>query len=181
MKRFLIVLSLCLAFCGTSFGQTAADAPASKEDVERYMQAIHSHEMMKQMVEAMTKPMHQMVHDQFMKNKEKLPADFEAQMNKSMDDMLQGMPWDEMLDAMAPVYQKHLTKGDIDVMVAFYSAPTGQKMLREMPAMMGEAMQSMVPIMQKSVEKMKEHLQEQVAQMLKDPSRTGQDAPPAQN
>ena len=74
----------------------------------------------------MTKPMPQMVHDQFMKSKEKLPADFEAQMNKSMDDMLQGMSWDEMPDAMAPVYQKHLSKGDIDVMVAFYSAPTGQ-------------------------------------------------------
>jgi hypothetical protein len=126
MKRFLIALSLCLAFCCTGFGQAAADVPASKEDVDRYMQAIHSHEMMKQVVEAMTKPMPQMVHDQYMKNKEKLPADFEAQMNKSMDDMLQGMSWGEMPDAMAPVYQKHLSKGDIDVTVAFYSAPTGK-------------------------------------------------------
>jgi hypothetical protein len=54
-------------------------------------------------------------------------------------------------------------------------------MLREMPAMMTEGMQSMMPIMQNSVEKMKEHLQEQVAQMLKEPVKAGQDPPAAQN
>ena len=108
---------------------------------------MHSHDMMKQMMAAMSKPMHQMVHEQYLKDKDKLPADFEVQMNKMMDDMMAGMPMDEMMQAMVPVYQKHFTKRDVDDLIAFYSSPVGQKMLKEMPGIMAEAMQSMMPIM----------------------------------
>ncbi len=43
---------------------------------------------------------------------------------------------------MVPVYEKHLTKGEVDALVAFYSDPKGQKILNEMPAMTSEAMQA---------------------------------------
>lgn len=182
MKRFLLAVSLCFILGFPGFAQTAADAPASKEDVEKYLQAVHSHEMMQQMVVAMSKPMHQMVHDQYEKNKDKLPPDFEARMNKMQDDMMKDMPWDEMIAAMVPSYQKHFSKGDIDSLTAFYSSPTGQKILREMPAIMDDAMESMQPILRKSVEGMTERLQDQVAQMMKDSSKSGgQAAPPVKN
>ncbi len=66
-----------------------------------------------------------------MKNKDKLPLDFEARMNKQMDDRMKNMPFDEMLDAMVPSYQKHFTKGDMEALVTFYSSATGQKVLRK--------------------------------------------------
>jgi hypothetical protein len=112
--------------------------------------------------------MHQMIHEQYMKDKDRLPADFEARMNKMMDDTMKAFPWDEMLESMVPVYQKHLTKGDIDAIVAFYSAPTGQKLLREMPAMMAEAMESMTPILRNQMDAMTERMQVEIAQMLKE-------------
>ncbi len=114
MKRFLLTLAICLAFVKAGAAQqSAADAPATKEDVQKYLGVVHSREMMAQMVEAMSKPMHQMVHQQYMKDKDKLPADFEARMNKMMDDTMKAFPWDEMLQSMVPVYQKHFTKGDV--------------------------------------------------------------------
>ena len=128
---------------------------------------MHLHDMMLQMIDAMAKPMHQMVHDQCVKDKDKLPDDFEAQMNKMMDDMLKDMPWDEMIQAMAPAYQKHMTKGDLDAIVAFYSSPTGQKLLREMPAITGESMQTMMPIMQRYMEKVQGRVQDETMAMLK--------------
>jgi hypothetical protein len=183
MKRFLVAALLFLAFGGNILAQqTAADDPATKEDAERYLQAIHSPDMMKQMVEAMSKSVHQMVHDQFMKDKDKLPADFEARTNKMIDDMMRDMPFDEMMQAMVPVYQKHFTKGDIDAFVAFYSTPTGQKMLREMPAIAAEAMQSVVPVMRKQMEAMTERVQKEVAESLKQSQKKpGQDSPPTRN
>ena len=150
--------------------QSPADAPATKEDVQKYLDVMHSREMMAQMIEAMSKPIHQMIHEQYLKDKDKLPADFEARMNKYMDDSLKSFPWDEVLQAMVPVYQKHLTKGDIEVIVAFYSAPTGQKLLKELPVMMGEAMQAMMPFLRKQTDAMKEQVQELTAQMLKESS-----------
>ena len=180
MRRFLVA-AMCLVLSCACWAQTAADAPASKEDVEKYLQAVHSHEMMKQMVVAMAKPMHQMVHDQYEKNKDKLPADFEARMNTIQDDMMREMPWDDMIDAMVPSYQKHFTKGDMEALTAFYSAPTGQKILREMPAIMADAMESMQPILRKSIERMTERLQDQMAQMMKGSTKSGPDASPVRN
>ncbi|HEV2197378.1 MAG TPA: DUF2059 domain-containing protein [Candidatus Acidoferrum sp.] len=111
---------------------------------------MHSREMMAKIVDAMSAPMHKMLHEQFLKDKDKLPPDFEERTAKMIDDGMKSFPWDEMLDSMVPVYQKHFTKGDVSVLIAFYGTPTGQKLLREMPAIMQEAMESMMPLMQKN-------------------------------
>lgn len=169
MKRFLLVVVACSVLAtGCAAQQSTADSPATKEDIEAYLQVVHSHEMMTKTFEAMLQPIHQLTHEQYLKDKDKLPADFEARMNKEMDDFLKGLPLDEMMSATVPVYQKYLTKGDINELVKFYSSPTGQKLLREMPAMTAEAMQAMFPIMRQQVDKMAQRVQEETAQMLKD-------------
>lgn len=183
MKRLSVIATVCLicaSMCRAQ--QTAGDAPATKEDIQRYFDVMHSREMMTKMVDAMIKPMHQMIHEQFMKDKDKLPPDFEERMNKMMDDNMKAFPWEEMLQAMAPVYQKHFTKGDVDALVAFYSAPTGQKMLREMPAIMAEAMESMMPLLRKQMDAMQQRVQQEVAQMIKESeTKPGQKAKPKSN
>src|ERR1700688_2859769 len=172
MKRSLLTAILCLITGWTCTAQqNAADAPATKEDVQRYLQIMHSREMVAKMADAMSKPMHQMVHEQYLKDKDKLPADFEARMNKMMDDMLKSFPWDEMLDAMVPVYQKHLTKGDVNALVAFYSTATGQKLIKEMPQITAEAMQEMLPLMRKSMDAMTQRMQEEIAAMVRESDR----------
>ena len=180
MKRLLITAVLCLAFtCHGLAQENAANAPASKDDVEKYLQAIHSHDMMLSIVAAMAKPMQQMVHDQYAKAKDKLPPDFEDRMNKMMDDMLKSMPFDDMMQSMVPVYQKHFTKGDMDALVAFYSSPTGQKLLRETPAVMGESMQAMMPIMQQYMEVVNQRVQQEVADMINNSQKKPAQKPPA--
>jgi uncharacterized protein len=177
VKRF--VLATIVLLCTSSIGfaqQDPADSPATKEDVQKYLDIMHSREMMTQVIDAMAKPMHQMVHQQYEKDKDKLPADFEARMNKVMDDTMKNFPWDEILDSMVPVYQKHFTKGDIDHLVAFYSTPTGQKVLRELPAITAEAMQTMLPLIQQRMQTMTRDVQQQVAEMIKQ-----SEAKPGQN
>jgi hypothetical protein len=169
MTRIFLALSASFLFAMSgSAQQSPSDAPATKEDVQKYLEVMHSREMIAQTLEAMSKPMHQMMHERYLKDKDKLPADFEARMNKVLDDTMKEFPWDEFLQSMVPVYQKHFTKGDIDTVVAFYSTPTGQKLLREMPAMMAEMMQTMMPLLHKHVDAMTERIQEQVAQMIKE-------------
>ena len=170
MKRFVMAAALCAFLASTGAAQqTAADSPATKEEIEKYFQVMHVRDMMKNMMDAMTKQMHQMVHDQVAKDAAKLPPDFEERSIKRMDDTLKEMPFEEMLQAMAPVYQRHLSKGDLDAIVAFYSTPTGQKLLREQPAMMQEAMQASFPIMQRMMKSMTDRVQQEIAQAVKDP------------
>jgi hypothetical protein len=183
MKRIFLALSASFVFAMSGLAQQfPADAPATKEDIQKYLEVMHSREMMAQVVQSMSKPMHQMVHEQYLKDRDKLPADFEARVNKMMDDTMKAFPWDEMLQAMVPVYQKHLTKGDIDSIVAFYSAPTGQKLLKEMPAMMAEAMQAMMPLLRKQMDAMKDRMQQEVAQMIEaSKAKPSQDSKPSPN
>jgi len=170
MKHFLVGVILCLSFACSGLAQdTGAGAPATKEDVEKYLQVVHSQDMMRKMMDAMAKSMQQMTHDRYLKDKDKLPADFEARTNKMMDDMMKDMPFDEMIQAMVPAYQKHFTKGDMDSLVAFYTSPTGQKLLREMPAITAESMTAMMPIMRQHMDAMSQRLQQQTDEMLKKP------------
>ena len=169
MKKFSLAIILTFfSISSTVAQQNPADAPATKEDIQRYLDVMHSREMMRQMLDVMSKQQHQMIHEQYLKDKDKLPADFEDRVNKTVDSFMKDFPWDDMLDNMVPVYQKYLTKGDVDALVAFYSGPTGKKMLKDMPAMMGEAMQAMQPVMQKQMESMRQQIDQQTAQLKKE-------------
>ena len=87
------------------------------------------------------------------------------------------MPIDGMLDDMVPVYQKHLSKTDVDAMVGFYSSPTGQKILGEMPAMTAEGMQAMQPRMRKMMDDAMERIEKMAKEEAeKDKSKPSSDA-----
>jgi hypothetical protein len=168
MKRFAFAVLVCLLFTSISFAQqSAADAPASKQDIEKYLDTMHARDMMKSTMAAMTKQMHQMTHAQLEKQPN-LPPDCEARMDKMMDDMIKDFPVDELIQAMVPAYQKHLTKGDVDALTAFYSSPTGQKVLKEMPAMTADAMQAASGIIQKMMAQMQDRVQSEMAQAQKE-------------
>jgi len=176
VNRFLVATILCAGFSWTGLAQSAADAPATKEDVEKYFDAVHSHDMMLKMVDAMSKSRHQMAHEQCAKDKDKLPADCEARMNKIMDDMMKQMPFDEMIQAMVPAYQKHFTKGDIEALNAFYSSPVGQKALDVLPDVTQEGLQAIMPILSKYITDWKQRMQEDLKQGAS-PAGVQKDAP----
>ena len=182
MNRALLLMVLLISFCGVvAAQQTPGDTPASKEDVQRYLNVMHSKEMMAHMVDAMAKPMHQMLHDEYMKDKDKLPPDFEERTQKMIDEYMKSFPWDEILDSMVPVYQKHFTKNDVDTLVEFYSTPTGQKLIKELPQITAEAMQTIMPLLKKNLDQFNERMQSQVAAMLKEAGKNEAKAPQTNN
>ena len=119
MKRLIVALVLFLLATAAIAQDTSDTSPATKEDIQKYMDVMHSRDMMNQMLAAMTTSMHKMMHEQYLKDKDKLPAEFEDRTTRMMDDMFKNMPFDEMMQAMVPVYQKHFTKGDINSLLAF--------------------------------------------------------------
>jgi len=157
--------------------QSAADQPATSADIERYYDAMHIRDLMKSMMDTMSKQMRQMMHDQLQKTPN-LPPNAEEQMNARMDKILQDFPMEDMLQAMKPVYERHFSKGEIDSLIAFYSSPTGQKILLEMPAITGEAMQASMSVVRKFTDNTMKQVQDQLAELQKsgaaDPSKKTQ-------
>ncbi|HYL45734.1 MAG TPA: DUF2059 domain-containing protein [Candidatus Limnocylindrales bacterium] len=167
MKRAFMVLAICLAMACVCFAQqNPADAPATKEDIERYFDVMHTREMAKNMMDLMRKQMRQMVQGQ-VKKEPNLPSDFEDRMNKMTDDMMKSLPIEDLLQAMIPAYEHNLTKGDIDALIAFYSSPAGQKYLKQLPAIQAEGMQAAMGIAQKWAAKVTDRVQEEIAQAQK--------------
>jgi len=163
MKKTLVVAALCLVWVAPCLAQQAQDnQPASAADIERYFQVMHIRDQMKDMMTAMSAQMRQIMHEQLQKNPN-LPPDAQQQMDK----MLQKLPTEEILQAMVPVYQKYLTKGDVNSLIAFYSSPTGQKMLSEMPQITKDGMQAESGIMRQYMEDTMKEVQAQIAQMQK--------------
>jgi len=175
MKRLLIAL-VCLTFSATGLAQNA-DEPASSDDVILYLRTMRSHDMLQKMMAVQSQSTQQLLHDQILKDKGKLPADFDVHMKKAMDDLIKNMPVDDIVQAMIPAYQKHFTKGDIQAMNAFYSSPVGQKVLEELPAVMQEGNQAAMPILSNYLGEWVKRMQSEFEQMKETPAaKSGPDA-----
>jgi uncharacterized protein len=168
IRRIVVVLALCIIPSTVCLAQQSnADQPATLADIGRYFEATHVRELMKSTMDTVSKQMRQMLHAQIA-NTPNLPPDAEQRMDKMFDGALQNMPIDDLMKAMAPVYAKHFSKGDIDTIVAFYSTPTGQKMVAEMPAINQEAMQASSGVIRKYMDDTMRQLQAQIEEMQKD-------------
>jgi hypothetical protein len=127
---------------------------------------------MKNVIEATSKQMRQLMHEELQKRIPNAPPDMLTKLDKLMDDSLKQIDFEEMLQAMTPVYQKHFSKSDLDALIAFYSSPAGQKILKELPAITSEAMSASTGIMRKQMDLVMEKTQELVASMEKDATDT---------
>ena len=158
MKRCLISLALILATVCTMAGQQAPANAPSREDILKLFDVMHVRDQMKQVMVQVMKQIRVMSREQIKKTDPDATEDQIARADAMSDQLFKDMPIDGMLDDMIPVYRKHLTKQDVDAMVAFYSTPTGQKILSEMPAMTGEAMQAVQPRLRKMMDETTEKM-----------------------
>lgn len=153
MKRSLLVI-MCLFFLmlSSGFAQQPND-PATKEDVQKIFEITASRKLFDSVMTAMRQQLPAMMESTLKKQLPDATPEQIAQMqtytNSLMDKMFASMPYDEMMQASIPTYQRHFTHGEIQELIQFYNSPIGKKVINEMPAMMAETMQEMMPIMQK--------------------------------
>lgn len=163
---FLLLTPVCLG------QQTAAGAPASKEDVAKLFEVMHIRDMMKQVMDIAVKQSRQLARNQMKKDFPNMPPDQAAQMDRMMDDMFNGLPIEQLLQNMVPVYQKHFTKGDMDAILAFYSSSAGQKFIKETPAITQESMQASYGLLQQYMQTTMQKVRQRAEQMQKDAKPT---------
>jgi uncharacterized protein len=178
MKRLLIALIL-LVLSVPVFGQNA-DEPATRDDVILYLRTMHSHDMLRRIMEVQAQLMEQMFRQMILKDKGKVPSDFDSKFKKAMEDLIKGMPADEIVQAMIPAYQRHFTKSDLEAMNAFYSSPVGQKVLQQLPDVIQEGNQAAMPIITRYLGEWQERMKHDLEQTQDSSQGSGKGAP-AQN
>jgi hypothetical protein len=124
--------------------QAAPEQLAKLFDVMRIKQQMQS---MKTMIPAMVQ---QQIQSAMKQTEERMPAGsrptqeqrekMQAIMNKYVGKAMDLYPTDEMLTDMTGIYQKHLSRDDVEGLIAFYSSPAGQHLLDAQPVIAQEYM-----------------------------------------
>jgi len=157
MNRFCLRIVLLVALMAPIVRpQTAADAPATRDDILALFNLMHVRDQVEPAMQFIAKQQRAIIHDNLKRQTPRISPEDLARLDKFTSDIMKDLPVDGMLDDMVPVYQRHLTRSDVDAMSAFYSSPTGQKLLREMPAMTNESMQAAYPRIQALMDKVVE-------------------------
>jgi hypothetical protein len=172
MKRYGLLTSLLICgLLGSAFAQS--DAPATREDVLKLFNTMKVRDQMTLVMDSVAKQQHTMMHDAMRKRFPQITEQELTRLDQFSGEIMKDLPIEGMLDDMIPVYQKHLSKGDVDAMGTFYASPTGQKLLREMPAMTAESMQTAGPRIQQMMEK----VMNRVEQMAKEDQQKQSQSP----
>jgi uncharacterized protein len=153
----------------------APDDQPSKEQMARLFDAMHLRQQMANMTKTLPAMMQQQVSQQIKSltasaSGTQLTPEQQAAvdklMKKYMEKALSLYPPDEMIDDLSGIYQRHLSKEDVDGIIAFYTSPAGQHMVELTPVAMKEYMPLVMGHMQERskalTDEMKKDMQEAV-------------------
>jgi len=164
--RIAAVFGLGLALAPwTAFAQVSADQPQAtsvsatvipidqqptKEQLAKLFEVMRLRKQMDSVMKMMPTMVQQQIKTQMQELTSKMPggkqispeqqAAIDKMMGKYMEKAFSIYPVDEMIDDLTVIYQNHVSSSDVDVFIAFYSSPAGQRLLDQQPAIMQEYM-----------------------------------------
>jgi hypothetical protein len=156
---------------------------ATPEQVERLFQVMRTRQQMESMMKQMSTMMQQQVSQGMKDGVAELPdgkkpsaeqlAERQKLVEKMMDRAMHVYTVDEILADMTPIYQRHVSKSDIEAFIAFFGSSAGQHFLDQQPMIAKEYMpQVMARVQEKSralTEEMKKDIEELNAKEAADP------------
>lgn len=156
MRKFAPAL-LLLLFVGSSIAQKTAttgsqthkaptkqaspEAP-TEQQVLKLLELLQVEDGVKATIDAMKEQVKVGAEQNF---RERVPEATPEQLkhvNTIVDQSFTELKLDDIMKNLVPIYQKHLTRADVQAVINFYTSPVGQKLRREQPAMMRETMEA---------------------------------------
>ncbi|WP_313580474.1 DUF2059 domain-containing protein [Chishuiella sp.] len=122
MKK-IILLSVFMLFSTTLFSQEISNS--KKDKIEKLLKMTNSIDVGVQIVNKMI--------DIYKKN-------YTGVEQKFWDDFSKEVKTTNMLEIILPIYDKYFTEEDIDAIIAFYSTPSGKKMITNLPNITQDSM-----------------------------------------
>lgn len=149
----------------------AADQP-SKQDVLKLFDLIHIKEQLESMQQDLAEQiaMSQLGDLDVQNLSPEQQGKLRDAMMATVQDVRNAYPTQEMEDDLVGVYQKHLTKADVQAGITFFSSPSGQKFIMQAPDMMNEAVQVSSPKIQQRLEALRPKIDARIKEALAEPA-----------
>ena len=149
----------------------AAADQATPEQLAKLFEVMRVKEQMQSMRQIVPQMVQQQIQTTMKQTEANLPSGtkltdeqrerMQQVMTKFVGKAMDLYPSDEMLTDMTGIYQKHLSKDDVDGLIAFYSSPAGEHLLDAQPLIAREFM----PIV---MNKVAERSQSMIKEMAKE-------------
>jgi hypothetical protein len=177
MKSLCASVFVALVLVGTVRSQqkpndapTVSNLPPTTTQVLKFMEVMQVRQRIQSAVQAEQEQTETVVHNMFHKA---LPyatpaekAEFEEIVASELKGMFSDYPLEDVLRDMVPVYQSHFSESDLERILAFYSSPIGQKVLKEMPAITEEARRVSLTRLQPKIDKAMENVSTRIAAIV---------------
>jgi len=180
-----VVIGMGLALTPWAGAQTAATQPAeaatvatipvdqqpTKEQLAKLFEVMRLKAQMQTMMKALPSMIQGQIQAQAKEMAAKLPGGtatdeqrtaIEKVLSKYMEKAFSIYTADEMIDDMGAIYQRHLSRADIDAFIAFYESPAGQHLLDMNPVIMREYM----PVVMKRTQERSKALTDELAKEM---------------
>ncbi len=171
MKKMLVATFVLLLCCAPALCQQQLNA-ATKEDLEELMTLTGTKARIEQTWAQMGQQAATTAADSYrLKHPDATPLELRkvAEVTgNSFQGMMKVFSVDELIDAMIPIYQRHLTHADVRAVIDFYNSEAGQTYLRELPIISAESTQAIQPIITKHLPEMQAAAEKAVADGVKD-------------
>jgi hypothetical protein len=136
----LFVVLLCMAMPGAAAAQTAtgSSAPPSREQVLKLMSAMGIQQAVDASLQQTQVRVKDAARESFLKQN---PGADEATLKK-LDNIFDTTPFfkfDDIVEAIVPVYQKNLSAGDVQAGIDFYTSEPGKRLLAKVPTILHES------------------------------------------
>jgi hypothetical protein len=149
------------------------DDQASKEQLAKLFDVMQLRQQMASMTKTLPAMMQQQISQQIKSmatssSGSSLTPEQQAAvatlMKKYMEKAMSLYPADEMIADLSGIYQRHLSREDVESVIAFYSSPAGQHMLELSPAVMKEY----VPLVMSRMQERSKALTDEMKKDMKD-------------
>ena len=171
MKKALLAIFVLLLGCAPAVCQQQLNA-ATKEDIQELLTLTGAKARVEQMWAQMGQQLATTAADSYrLKHPDATPVELHkvAEISgRSFQGEMAVFSVDELIDAVIPVYQNHLTHAEVRSLIDFYSSEVGQKYLNELPAMSAESMRVVQPIITKHLPEMQAAVDKAVQDGMKD-------------
>lgn len=148
----------------------AADGKPSEDSVRRLMEVTEARKLVDQMYQQFDNHLASAMK-QSLQGRE-IPAETQAFMQKTREKLVrifqEEASWEKLEPIYLKIYADHFTQEEVDGMLAFYKTPTGQAMIKKMPAVTHSSMREVQVRMQPIMAKMSALLQEETAAFSKE-------------
>jgi hypothetical protein len=164
MRRILIAL-LSLIILAPLTSAQSPESP-STDDVKRFLEVMRIEGQLQTMVQIMTKSAKQGARQTFLQKMPDATPEQLADVESLTEGLFADLPMKDIIPDLIPVYQKHISKADLQALTDFYASPIGQRFLNEQPKMMQEMGEVSAARMQQQLGGVMEKFDTKLAEMV---------------